>query len=119
MHLTPPRTQRTAIFRPLQLKRTFELAEKVLPVKYHRMHVIYVNKVVELLLKCSRPFMSSELYNSLVFHHDEQSLFEVLPREKCPTAIGGNCEEKLLTDDELYQADQLLSEYWARFTLNT
>ena len=94
------------------------LFEQLIPVKYNAINVLFATKVIEIMFKVIKPFLSEQLQNAFRFHgSDLQPLMNELGSDRIPTIIGGNWEMSLPVDDELKAMDDKLIDYWTRYDL--
>lgn len=84
------------------LRNYMKYSQEAAPLKMIQNHFINCSPVVSKLMSFIKPFMNKEVTESLQFHTNMETLFEIIPRELLPNELGGSVGNiKAIFDDWL------------------
>jgi hypothetical protein len=77
-------------FDPALEKLWLDTLQKKLPLSMKRMVMYRPGWIISLMMKIVMPWMSKKLRERMVQTHEEESLFEILPKSSLPEEFGGD-----------------------------
>jgi hypothetical protein len=80
------------------LKAFLKYVQEAVPYKVVQNHYLNCSPVLSKLMILIRPFVKKELFESMHFHANYESLYKFIPKEMLPVEYGGSSE----TVNELY-----------------
>lgn len=84
-------------FGPFQAKRTADISETILPMRFNEIHLIHESRLAKMGFNIIKPFLSAEFKSKIFFHgSDLESLSERLGAavgESLPKELGGRSSE--------------------------
>jgi retinaldehyde-binding protein 1 len=101
---------------PFQAKRTAEVTEKIMPIKFKEIHVIHESYLARMAYSLMKNFLSEEFGQKIHFHgSDLTKLHQVVSPEILPPELGGLLPQAFDTKQwfkHLLACDSKLIKYW-------
>lgn len=95
-----------------------DLTERALPVSYKKVHVVNEGKLVDMLWRIMKPFVSPEMKARIHFHGTNHSeLYNDIDRSLLPPELGGTGPEKApLSPKFVEESDQKVLHLWNKYS---
>lgn len=98
------------------IKLAADLTEHALPIKFDKIHIVYQNRITDVIYSLARPFLSKELSNRIVFHGDDlKGLHRQISPALLPPDLGGKFRSYHAINYynvQLRQSEEQLKRIW-------
>lgn len=90
----------------MAIKKFLYYVQEAAPIRLKHIHILNSNVALETLLSMAKPFMRSEFFQMIKFHHSLESLKEYLSIDLLPNEVGGKAGTiKDLMKEEIKRLD--------------
>lgn len=101
---------------PFQAKKTAEVTEKIMPIKFKEIHVIHESYLARMAYALMKNFLSHDFGQKIHFHgKDLTKLHQIVSPEILPEQFGGTLPQAFdakLWFNHLLTYDSFLDQYW-------
>lgn len=106
---------------PAQAKRTADVTEKIMPLKFNEIHVINESYLARMAYSLLKSFLSDEFNQKIHFHGpDLTKLHDIVSPEVLPQEMGGwrGPFDATKWHEKLVDAEPSLTSYWQNCTID-
>ncbi|KAI1280574.1 Retinaldehyde-binding protein 1 [Halotydeus destructor] len=99
------------------IKLAAELTEKVLPIKFEKIHIVHQSLATEVVFTMAKPFLSQDMRSRIVFHgSDVDKLHSYVDKKALPRDLGGHLNNYHARDyyvHKLRRSEETLKKIWS------